>query len=165
MSTTWLPSLRSLSTFIAFLAATCLIGGCTQHEVVKANPDPVAKPTQAIDEQQLLNVAIVVFDSDPPDPKKSSAQQGDATEVRRAEARYMATVLRSTLADTGYWGLVRVVPAGNQAMDVTVHGQIVQSNGERLHLKIEAHDATGRTWLDESYTHVASKYAYEGPGA
>ena len=32
-------------------------------------------------------------------------------ELRKAEARYMPTLLRSTLEETAHWGAVRVIPA------------------------------------------------------
>ncbi len=82
-------------------------------------------------------------------------------EVRMAESRYMPFVLMEAVQNSAAWGAVRVIPNGDQAVDVTVEATIVHSDGEKLTLQVAAHDTTGRVWLDEDYTGLASKYSYE----
>jgi hypothetical protein len=53
-----------------------------------------------------------------------------------------------------------VLPADSNAVDVHVAGEIIESDGEVLKLKVEAVDSSGRKWLDKTYESVASKYAY-----
>ncbi|MEO0974948.1 MAG: hypothetical protein AAFX85_17810, partial [Pseudomonadota bacterium] len=80
--------------------------------------------------------------------------------VREAEARYIPYVLSETMQQTGYWGAVRVIPSMSNSVDVTVEGQILHSDGERLVLHVVARDATGRVWLNREYDHIAGKLAY-----
>ena len=113
-------------------------------------PVPVDMSATEIPESQLLNVSIEVFDPGvlPEDPEDAN---GLSMDIREAEARYMPELLRATMEKTGYWGAVRVVPAGSIANEVLVKGTILASNGELLDLEITALDATGRQWFNKIY--------------
>src|SRR5205807_2074039 len=67
---------------------------------------------------------------------------------RKAESRYVATLLRSTLETSGQWGAVRVAPESAQFIDVIVSGKIVESTGAKLALDITVKDSTGRVWIN-----------------
>jgi hypothetical protein len=114
-----------------------------------------------VPEERLLDVGIEIFE-----PVADAGQQerlmrvGLAPEVRRSEARYMAFHLRKTLESTGNWGAVRVVPGPGEGLDVLVSATIVESNGKRLALDVEAHDARGRRWLRKRYRGEADTSAY-----
>jgi hypothetical protein len=82
-------------------------------------------------------------------------------DIRDAEARYIPQHLRNTLESTGYWGAVRVVPAGTVGGEVLVRGRILESDGLNLSLNIVALDATGRQWFDRSYSSEISYLAYQ----
>ena len=82
-------------------------------------------------------------------------------DIRDAEARYIPQHLRNTLESTGYWGAVRVVPAGTVGGEVLVRGRILESDGLNLSLNIIALDATGRQWFDRSYSSEISYLAYQ----
>jgi len=125
--------------------------GCgTVHQTVRED-EAVQRPTAEIAEEQLLDVWIALFDPGAlPDDKDDT--NGLSMEIRRAEARYMPVQLRGTLEKTGYWGAVRVVPQKTVGADLLVQGRIVASDGEQLTLDIDALDASGRRWLQKSYT-------------
>jgi hypothetical protein len=61
---------------------------------------------------------------------------------------------------------VRVIPAETDSVDLFVKGKILESNGERLALKIEVIDATGSTWFSKKYIDTANEnsYANNQPG-
>jgi len=102
-----------------------------------------------------------VFDPNIPETYGARVEQLVSPGVRAAESYYMPHVLKGVLASTGYWGAVRMVPEATYAVDLLVQGSIVESQGERLELRIAARDARGVTWFRKTYRMLASKYAYE----
>jgi hypothetical protein len=68
-------------------------------------------------------------------------------DLRKAEARYMPTLLRATLEETAQWGAVRVIPTTADFVDVIVTGKVIDSNGGFMALDITAVDAAGRVWF------------------
>jgi hypothetical protein len=114
-----------------------------------------------IPEGQLLDVGVAVFDSGLDEGDRDRlAEKGLSPELRRAESRYVAFHLKKTMEGTGNWGAVRLLPAAAEGLDVLVRGKIVQSNGKRLSLDVEAFDATGRRWLERRYKGEADRSAY-----
>ena len=116
-----------------------------------------------IPEDQLLDVAIEVFDPGLPDetvPTFKQQEEGVFKEVRSSEARYIPFHLKDTLQSTGQWGAVRVVPAGMSNVEVTIRGQIIKSNGKNLVVTVQAMDATGKVWFDNKYKAEADIQAY-----
>jgi hypothetical protein len=85
---------------------------------------------------------------------------GLSPETRRSEGRYIAYHLRKTLEGTGNWGAVRVVPEATAGLDLSVSGILVESNGKRLVLDVEARDSLGRRWLRKRYRDEADLAAY-----
>src|SRR5207253_9840918 len=69
-------------------------------------------------------------------------------DIRKAESRYMATLLRGTLESSGPCGAVRVAPESAQFIDVLVSGRILESTGAKLALEITVTDSTGRAWIE-----------------
>ena len=55
---------------------------------------------------------------------------------------------------------MRVTPERSKAVDLTVWGEILLSDGETLQVRVTARDATGTLWLDEEYDDNASKFSY-----
>ncbi|MEJ2088507.1 MAG: hypothetical protein P8Y69_08560, partial [Gammaproteobacteria bacterium] len=78
-----------------------------------------------------------------------------------AEANYMPYFAKNMLQSTGNWGAVRVVPRPTHAVDVSVTGKILHSNGESMAVELSAQDATGKQWFTKTYEALASKYAYD----
>ena len=131
-------------------AALLAAGGCVMQE---SKPLPKLNPIQAdrqIPQDELLDV--VVHPLDPGIPPNLDAKALDKQrinpDIRKAESRYMATLLRGTLESSGQWGAVRVAPESAQFIDVLVSGRILESTGAKLALEITVKDATGRVWID-----------------
>src|SRR5262245_18996998 len=148
----------------AALAPLALLGACVSTTVIKTNPIAAVKATREVPEPELLDVGISIFD---PSLPKTDEEREKATkalvfpEVRQAEARYFPYALKQTLEDTGHWGAVRVIPRPSNAVDLTVQGKIIASNGEQLVLEINAVDAEGRVWIDhKQYEALAAKLSY-----
>ena len=128
------------------------LGGCVVSET---RPQPKVHPIQAtteIPENELLDVGVRIFDPGIPAEVENDAElqakKGIYPDVRRAEARYMAMLLRNTLETSAQWGAVRVIPANAEFVDVIVNGRIVRSSGKELALEVTVKDSTGRTWFE-----------------
>jgi hypothetical protein len=145
-----------------------LIGGCMVSETRPQPKLTAVQATREIPTEQLLDVGVRLFDPGVPKEVEEHPEQGEKQrinpDVRKAEARYMPTLLRATLEGTGQWGAVRVVPPAT-LMDVDVDGRIVESTGYSLSLDITVGDSTGRHWFTKRYTRDADTSAYrEGAG-
>ena len=134
-----------MNRFLLFLAVLWLMSGCAalRNEVADGVQPVIA--TQELDSSELLDVAIVVFDSRELSSKEIR-ELGLSEEIREAEERYIPIHLKYTMQRTGHWGAVRVVPA-ESAAHVLVKGTITRSDGERLALDIKAFDAATHKWL------------------
>jgi hypothetical protein len=131
-------------------AALLAAGGCVTNE---SKPLPKLNPVQAqreIPQDELLDVSVHPFDPGvPPDlDAKALDKKRISPDIRKAESRYMATLLRSTLESSGQWGAVRVAPESVQFVDVLVDGKIITSTGAHLTLEITVKDSTGRVWIN-----------------
>lgn len=153
---------------IAAVALACLATGCVVKET---RPLPQLQAVQATEEvpaERLLDVGIHLFDPGIPKEVEENPELADKQriypEIRKAEARYIPTQLRETMAGTAQWGAVRIVPALVDAVDLAVHGRILESNGAQLRLAIRAVDATGRVWVDKEYEGRADTRSYRQGG-
>ncbi len=149
---------------VALLLLTTL-SGCVVEET---RPLPKVHAVQAKEEipgEELLDVGVRIFDPGIPaeveNDEQAQQKAGIYPDVRRAEARYMAMLLRNTLETTAQWGAVRVIPANAEFIDVIVSGKIVRSTGKELELLISVRDATGHTWYaDKKYESEADLGSY-----
>ena len=144
---------------VGLVFATLL--ACVQTTVRKVDRTPPKQSSQAIAEDDLLDVGIVVFESNIPQAYDDIITANITPEIRRAEANYVVNYAKELLQSTGNWGAVRVIPAESHAVDVVVTGGIVHSDGERQVLAIRVKDARGVVWFERQYENKASKYAYE----
>ena len=131
------------------------VSGCVVRET---RPLPKINATQAnheISEDELLDVAVHEFDPGiPPEIAKNEQALNKKRiypDIRRAESRYVATLLRGTLESSGQWGAVRVVPESVQFVDVQVSGTIIESTGAKLALQVTVKDSTGRVWVNNKH--------------
>ena len=157
----FLPRMLMAPAFIVVLAA---LGFLTASPAQAGKKDPVVliQARTEIPEEELLDVGIRVFDPGLPEDDEALfalEEKGVFPEVRESEARYIPFQLMQTLQSTGHWGAVRVVPATN-AVDVTVFGIILKSNGKRLEIALSVVDSRGKQWLNEEYKREASVGAY-----
>jgi hypothetical protein len=150
----------------AALAIPMLLAGCVTSEV-KPIPKIAAKQaTVHIPQNELLDVGIRVFDPGIPknleNDDEALAKKRIYPDLRRAEARYMPTLLRATLEETAQWGAVRVIPATADFVDVIVTGKVVDSNGGFMAVDITAVDAAGRVWIkDRRFSSLVDLGAYK----
>lgn len=121
---------------------------------------PPLTATEAIPEHLLLNVGVKVLDANIPESYKVRTALNITDEIRRAEANYIAHFAKDLLQSTGNWGAVRVLPRDSNAVDVTISGTILHSDGERLIVAIKVQDARGALWLEDEFETLASKFAY-----
>jgi hypothetical protein len=137
------------------LVAAWWLAACSSSEIVVAHSVPLTTATEAIAEEDLLDVGIVLFDSGVPEGEVAKEvledliREGTFVQIRRSESVYMSVLLRNTLQKTGSWGSVWIAPEQTTAADLTVAGKILRSDGDRLQLLITATDSTGRVWLDD----------------
>jgi len=134
------------------LLLAALLAGCVVQDT---RPQPKLEATQAVREipaDERLDVVVHSFDPGIPEAlaadEDALAKKRIYPDLRRAESRYFAVMLRNTLEGSAQWGAVRAAPDSVQFVDVAVTGKIIESTGKRLVLEITARDAAGRTWLD-----------------
>src|ERR1044071_2346092 len=150
----------------AVLAAALALTGCVTSET-KPIPKVVAQQaTVHIPEAELLDVGIRVFDPGIPenikDNEEALAKKRIYPDLRKAESRYIPTLLRETLESTAQWGAVRVIPNNAEFVDVIVTGQLIDSNGGCLAIDVTVTDAAGRTWIkDKRYSSLVDLGAYK----
>ena len=137
------------------------LAGCSTQTVRVVDMTPPKQLTQSLPEDQLLDVGITTFVGNIPEDYDERIAQIISPEIRRAEIQYLPYITKNLIQSSGNWGAVRVVPRPSLAVDVIVSGEIIESTGETLKLKIAVHDATGRQWYEKDYSALASKYAYE----
>ena len=137
------------------------LASCSTQTVRVVDMTPPKQLTQSLPEDQLLDVGISTFVGNIPEDYDERIAQIISPEIRRAEIQYLPYITKNLIQSSGNWGAVRVVPRPSLAVDVIVSGEIIESTGETLKLKIAVHDATGRQWYEKGYSALASKYAYE----
>jgi hypothetical protein len=136
-----------------------LISGCASLGVQNVPPTALYSARSEIPEEELLDVGIVTFDSVEM-TEEGAKEQGTNAQVRKAEEHFIPYHLKSTLQQSSHWGMVRVMPKESTVADVVVKGKIIESNGERLVLQVEAWDATGRLWFDRKFGADATEASY-----
>ena len=99
---------------VVLFSTLLTLSGCASMQSKVADHVRPMVAEQELDGSELLDVAIVVFDSTELTDEDIS-ELGLSEEIRRAEERYMPIHLKYTMQRTGYWGAVRVVPAPSKA--------------------------------------------------
>ena len=151
--------MRILTSAITIVSALALVG-CVTESVRTVDMTPPKQFSGIQDEALLLDVGVAVLDPNIPETFDEQVEQLVNPDIRRAEAQFMPYFAKNLLQSTGNWGAVRVVPRATHAVDVTVTGRIVQSDGERLIQAFTVTDARGVVWFTKTYRAEASKYAY-----
>ncbi len=156
------PPARRLAA-VALLSALLggLLTGCVSETVriVDMTPPEQIQGVQA--ESELLDIGIAILDPNVPEDYDEQIKLLIQPDIRRAEANYMPYFAKNLLQSTGNWGAVRVVPRPTHAVDVSVTGKILHSNGESMGVELTVQDATGEMWFSREYEALASKYAYD----
>jgi hypothetical protein len=145
--------------FISFYMAT--FSGCATYRAQEIVPTPIHQAQEEIPEEQLLDIGILVFQSDELSPD-DALEEGTNAQIRKAEGHFIPYHLKNTLHQSSHWGAIQVIPSKADSVDLTVKGTILKSNGEQLMVEIEVMDATGKTWLHKKYLAEANEYFYAG---
>ena len=159
------PTLTASTTRRRAAAAICFscmaLSGCVSETIRTVDMTPPRQSAQIIPEEQLLDVGVAIFEANVPETYDEQIEAMVQPDIRRAEANYIPYVLKNLLQSTGNWGAVRVVPRATHAVDVTVTGKILHSDGEKLVVEMAVEDARGMQWFAGTYETLASKYSYE----
>ena len=92
------------------VVAAWWLAACSSSEIVVAHAVPLTTASDAIAEEDLLDVGIVLFDSGVPEGEVAKEvledliREGTFVQIRRSESVYMSVLLRNTLQKTGSWG-------------------------------------------------------------
>lgn len=146
---------------LLLLTVAITLTACVSQTVRTVDMTAPSQPRTDIPEALLLDVGVALFDPGIPEDPEKREQKVIIPDVREAEANFIPFTLKRMLQSTGQWGAVRVVPRPSNAVDVSVWGEILHSDGERLELKVAVSDATGKVWFNRRYVARASKYAYD----
>ena len=133
-----------------FVVASLVLSGCSVNEIVTAEETELVVAEAPPDESMLLDIGVIEFQSGL-DSNNDPEDTGVFGEIRDAEVRYLASHLKSTLQGTGHWGAVRVIPSRDAFTDITIGGEIKQSDGEFIELEITVYDSAGNRWYREDY--------------
>ena len=131
--------------------AMFVCSGCTVSEVITAERTELEVASLDVPENMLLDVGIMNFSAGVPD-ENDADDSGIYPEVRQAEARYIPYHLKTTLQGTGFWGAVRVIPSRYVFTDIVLSGEIEESDGEFVTLRVRAEDSKGRQWYERDYS-------------
>jgi len=137
------------------------LSGCASYQAQKVGPTPIMRAQQEVPEDQLMDVGILVFNSEELSEEEAK-DEGTNNDIRKAESHFIPYHLKNTLQQSGQWGAVQVIPAATDSVDLIVNGDILESNGQYLGLKIEVVDATGKRWLQKNYKAEATQSTYGG---
>ena len=136
------------------------LSGCVSQTVRTVDMTPPKQFQGVQAEDELLDVGVAVLDANIPETFDEQIEELIHPDLRRAEAQFIPYFAKNLLQSTGNWGAVRVVPRPTHAVDVSVYGKIVESDGERLTLEMTVGDARGVEWFTRTYQALASRYAY-----
>lgn len=146
------------NTMLGLLAVA--LTACATTSVKSTQYVQIVQDSAQVSEDLLMDIGVTVFDPGI-DELNRREEERVSPEIRNAEARYAPYMLAETLQRSGNWGVVRVLPNETTTMDVYLHGQILQSDGEGMIIKISARDSTGRIWYTKEYEEHISKFNYE----
>ena len=142
------------------LTILLMFHGCATHSVHEVDTTPINYAQREIPEDALLDVGIQVFNPGELS-KEDMEKEGTNAEIRKAESHFIPVHLQYTLQNSSHWGNVQVVPTEKASVDVIVEGEIIESNGEELALKVAVMDITGREWFQKVYKAKANDFFYE----
>jgi hypothetical protein len=146
---------------IPLLALVLASTGCVVSETRPVEYTPAKTAQVEVPVEQRLAITIVELDPGLPEAEQTAEEKiGVPADVRRAESRYIAFHMKETLEQTAQWGPVRVVPADRNGSELTMTGEILHSDGEKLALDIRVTDASGRVWLDRKFESRADSGTY-----
>ncbi|MCB1700121.1 MAG: hypothetical protein H6985_15860 [Pseudomonadales bacterium] len=158
----WRAMTLALSAWVLAMAATPAAAQPAYASAAVPVGDVTLRVESSVSEKDMLDVGLVIFDAGIPIDEASHSMLGIFPEIRKAEAKFMPVLLRQVLLQSNAWGVVRVLPDEQNSTELMVTGKIRESNGTSLVLEVEAWDATGRQWLDKTYSDTTTDRDYPG---
>ncbi len=152
--------MKKASVLYIGLSLCLFLFGCSSTTLRVVDTQAPRTSDRALPDDLLLDVGVVVFDSNIPEAYDDLVTRNITPEIRRAEANYISSYATDLLQSTGNWGAVRVLPQATYAVDVLVTGGILHSDGERQVLAVRVQDSRGEIWFERVYETLASKYHY-----
>ena len=137
-----------------------ILNGCATYNAQDVGPTSILQAQQEIPEEELLDVGITVFESEELTEEKAK-EEGTHPDIRKSERHFIPYHLKNTLQESSHWGAVRVMPVETPDVDLLVRGEILESNGEHLILRVEVIDAAGNTWFRKAYEEEAKQSFYK----
>ena len=146
--------------------AFIFLKGCAQNAVPPTEEMPLTAPVGNVDlivaqqappENQLLDIAVNVFDVALKKDENLEFGEWIFSEIRANETHYLPYILRETLLRSNQWGAVRVLPESDPSVDLQVKAKVMASNGRRILVQVVAIDSSGRVWLNQEYLDLASE--------
>jgi hypothetical protein len=141
------------------LTMSLLIAACASLNSQKVGPTPIIQAEEEIPQDQLLDIGIPPFTWDEMTPEDAE-KEGTNPDIRTAESHFMAYHLKNTLHQSSHWGAISVLPSAEGDVDLLIKGKILESNGENLTVEVDVTDASGRTWLNKTYSAGATEFSY-----
>ena len=141
------------------IVSMMLFTSCATYLAQKVGPTEIVRAQEEIPEDQLLDVGILVFDSENISEKEAE-DEGTNNDIRKAESHFIPYHLKNTMNQSSQWGAIRVIPGETDSVDLLVKGKILESNGEYLGLQVDVTDATGENWFSKKYRAEASRGSY-----
>ena len=135
---------------LAVVLATFALPAC--YALAVAENREAAPLVASTADGRNINVTVSAFDAGIPDDPSTFRDRQIFPRIREIEARLIPFLLREALVESGHWGAVRVTTTPEIAPELRIDGRIVRSDGDRLDLHILAVDATGRAWLDRTFS-------------
>ena len=150
---------RAAGILLLIYSLSLLTTGCASYNARAITPTGIQIAQVEIPEEELLDVGIVVFSS-PAMTEEEAQEKGTHNRVRQAEGHFIPCQVRNTLQQSAQWGAVRVLPEAGASHDVVINGEILESNGQTLVVRVTVTDATGRQWFEQAYAAEATGQNY-----
>ena len=143
------------------LCALCLLSACQATSPLSDAAQPVSAEPKwqrpealAVAKQPgtpMLDIGVVIFDPGV-EPEDDSAE---AT-VRRLEASLLAHELKTALERSNQWGIVRLVPEASPLTPLSLHSEVLRSDGRDLVVRVTVRDAMSQEWFDHTIAYRES---------
>ena len=148
-----------VSNLILITISLLITVSCATYQAQKVGPTVIQRAQEEIPEDQLMDVGILVFESKEI-TEEVAEDEGTSNDIRKAESHFIPYHLKNTLRQSSQWGAVRVIPVETNSVDLLVEGEILESNGENLGLRIVVTDTAGVTWFSKNYKAEANRSTY-----
>tara|TARA_B110000858_G_scaffold77483_1_gene89769 strand:- start:6780 stop:7955 length:1176 start_codon:yes stop_codon:yes gene_type:complete len=156
------PSIKVLTALLVLLLNACAQTVVEPVERVLALVGDVElnEASQLPSDDALLEIGVRIFNTE--EKQAGDYEVGDWVfdEIIQKETRFLPHLLKNTLDDSKQWGAVRVIPQSDPSLDLIIEGQIIQSDGKTLELRIRAIDSSGREWLNQTYADQSIQEEY-----